>query len=292
MKPSPLRYHRPTSLSEALDLLAELGDVGKVMAGGQSLVPLLSMRLAAPAHVVDVNALPGLAEVEVGDDAVRVGALVRHSGLERHDGAAGAIPLLRRAVRHVAHPTIRNRGTTVGSIVHADPSGEMPAVLTLLGGHLVVRSVQGERSVPAAELFAGPLETSLRPDELAVAAVFPRTDGETGCGVAEISRRHGDYAVAGVVASVHVHQGRVAGVRACFVSAGEVGVVVDLSDSLAGHDARTADWGVAGELAHELVETEQDIHASADYRSQLVRVLTTRAVREAGLEALDRVEAA
>lgn len=292
MKPSPLRYHRPASVAEALDLLADLGDSAKVLAGGQSLVPLLSMRLAAPAHLVDVNALSGLGAIEVRDDAVHVGALVRHSGLEHHEGAAAVIPLLRRAVRHVAHPTIRNRGTTVGSIVHADPSGEMPAVLTLLGGHLVVRSVAGERTVAAADLFTGALETSLRHDELAVAAVFPRPDGGTGAGVAEISRRHGDYAVAGVVATVRVHDGRVADVRACFVSAGELGVVVDLSGSLAGHEARTADWAAAGEAAHEIVETEQDIHASAAYRSQLVRVLTTRAVRDAGLQALDLTEAA
>lgn len=290
MKPSPLRYHRPASLSEALELLAEVGDAGKVLAGGQSLVPLLSMRLAAPAHVVDVNGLPGLDAVDVRGDAVHVGALVRHRALERHEGAAGAIPLLRRAVAHVAHPTIRNRGTTVGSIVHADPSGEMPAVLTLLGGRVVVRSVAGEREIAAADLFTGPLETSLRHDELAVSAVFPRPGGATGTCVAEVSRRHGDYAVAGVVAAVRVEAGRVADVRACFVSAGVLGTVVDLSGSLAGADARSADWPAAGQAAHELVATEPDIHASADYRAQLVRVLTARAVREAALEAVEAEE--
>jgi carbon-monoxide dehydrogenase medium subunit len=292
MKPSPLRYHRPGSLAEALELLAEVGDTGKVLSGGQSLVPLLSMRLAAPAHVVDVNAVGGLDVVEVRDDAVHVGALVRHSGLEHHGGAAAALPLLRRALRHVAHPTIRNRGTTVGSIVHADPSGEMPAVLTLLGGRVVARSVAGEREIAASELFSGPLETTLRPDELVVGAVFPRPDAATGTAVAEVSRRHGDYAVAGVVVAVRVHDGLVAGVRACYVSAGELGTVVDLSSPLAGQDVSSADWGAAGEAAHELVETEGDIHASAGYRSQLVRVLTTRAVREAALEAADREEVA
>lgn len=286
MKPSPLRYHRPASLTEALELLAEVGDAGKVLAGGQSLVPLLSMRLAAPAHVVDVNAVPGLDAIEVTGGGVRVGALVRHSGLERHAGAAAALPLLRRAVRYVAHPTIRNRGTTVGSLVHADPSAEMPAVLTLLGGHVVVRSLAGGREIAAGDLFAGPLESTLAPDELAVAAVFPLAGGTTGTAVAELSRRHGDYAVAGVVTAVRVDDGEVREVLACYISAGDLGSVVDLTGSLAGQALGSADWSAAGREARGLVSTEADIHASADYRSQLVEVLTTRAVRDAAHDAV------
>ncbi len=173
MKPSPLRYHRPGSLDEAVALLARLDGEGKVLAGGQSLVPMLSMRLAAPAHLVDINGLPGLDDVVVGAELVVVGALVRHSDLLAHDGVRAAQPLVAQALSHVAHPTIRNRGTTVGSVVHADPSAEMPAVLALLGGALRVASVRGEREVPAAELFVGPLETSLAADEVAVAVRAP-----------------------------------------------------------------------------------------------------------------------
>ena len=286
MKPSPLRYHRPASLTEALQVLAEVGDAGKVLAGGQSLVPLLSMRLAAPAHIIDINALPDLAKVVVTDDAVRLGALVRHSALEHHAGVADALPLLRRAVRHVAHPTIRNRGTTVGSIVHADPSGEMPAVLTLLGGRVVVRSLRGEREIGAAELFAGPLESTLAGDELAVAVVFPRPGPDTGTAVAEVSRRNGDYAVAGVVTAVRVVDGVVLEARAAYVSAGVLGQVVDLSGQVAGCEVGEADWAAAGRAARELVATEPDIHATADYRSQLVDVLTTRALRAAAGDAV------
>jgi carbon-monoxide dehydrogenase medium subunit len=137
MKPPPFTYHRPADVDEAVALLAgliEAGEHPKVLAGGQSLIPLLSMRLAAPTHLVDINALPGLDSIEVGSGSVTVGALVRHRALERHEGAYAAIPLLRQALSNVAHPTIRNRGTTVGSICHADPASEMPAVLALLGG--------------------------------------------------------------------------------------------------------------------------------------------------------------
>ena len=134
MKPAPFVHHAPRSVEEAVAVLGEVGHDGKVLAGGQSLVPLLSMRLASPGHLVDVNTVAGLDAVDVTDEHVRVGALVRHAELERHDGAADALPLLRRAVRHVAHPAIRNRGTTVGSIAHADPAGEMPAVAVLTGG--------------------------------------------------------------------------------------------------------------------------------------------------------------
>jgi carbon-monoxide dehydrogenase medium subunit len=277
MKPSPLTYHRPATLDEALDLLSRLGADAKVLAGGQSLVPLLSMRLMAPPHLVDIGRLPGLSSVDVGTDAVRVGALVTHAALERHEGAAAAQPLLRRALALVAHPTIRNRGTTVGSIVHADPSAEMPAVLTLLEGSVQVTSVRGSRTVAAADLFAGPLETTLAPDELAVGATFPRCDEATGTAIAEVARRHGDYAVAGVVAAVSTGAGG-APVRAtaAYVSAGEPGVLVHLPvDDRAGWEQRAAAHAAA------TVATEADIHASAAYRSHLVQVLTARALTEA-----------
>ena len=160
MKPAPFVYHAPETLGEALAVLAEVGHDGKVLAGGQSLVPLLSMRLASPAHVVDINRLPDLAYVTVGDDAVRVGALARHAQVERDAEAAVAQPLLREALRLVAHPVVRNRGTTVGSIVHADPAAEMPAVLALLGGEIEVASSAGRRMIAAVDLFVGPLEST------------------------------------------------------------------------------------------------------------------------------------
>ncbi len=200
MKPSPFTYHRPESVEEALCVLAEVGPDGKVLAGGQSLLPVLSMRLAAPGHLVDVNRLAELAYVRPGADGVRVGALARHAQVERSDGAAAVQPLLRQGLRLVAHPTIRNRGTTVGSLAHADPSGEMTAVLAVTGGTVTLASVRGRREVAAADFFVGPLESAVGPGELAVEAFFPALAEGAGTAFAEVARRHGDYAMCGVAA--------------------------------------------------------------------------------------------
>jgi aerobic carbon-monoxide dehydrogenase medium subunit len=281
MIPAAFDYARPTEVGEAVRLLSEAGEDAKVLAGGQSLLPLLSMRLAAPAHLVDVNALPGLDEVAVGARTVRFGALVRHSDLERHDGAFAAQPLLRQALRHVAHPTIRNRGTTVGSICHADPAAEMPAVLALLEGAVLARSAAGERWIPASELFAGPLESTLRPDELAVAAQLPVAPAGRRSAVVEVARRHGDYAVCGVAVTVDVEGEVISSARAAYVSMGLTPPVLDLTETVAGRRAADAEWSAAADLAVSQLEPEADIHSSAAYRSQLARVLTERAFRQA-----------
>src|SRR6266545_4362294 len=203
MKPPAFTYHRPATVPDALAVLAEVGGDGKVLAGGQSLVPVLNMRLAAPAHLVDINRLAELAYVRCDADTVRVGALARHATVERDAAAHAALPLLRQATTHVAHPAIRNRGTTVGSLAHADPAAELPAVLTLLGGRVsVARAGEPPRTVPAAEFFVGPLESALRPGELAVEAAFPIPPPHTGTAWLEVSRRRGDYAVCGVGALV------------------------------------------------------------------------------------------
>jgi carbon-monoxide dehydrogenase medium subunit len=282
VKPPAFTYHRPTALGEALAVLAETGTDGKVLAGGQSLVPVLNMRLAAPAHLVDINRLPDLAAVRADGTAVRVGALVRHADLERDGAAAAALPLLREATRHVAHPAIRNRGTTVGSLAHGDPAAEMPAVLALLGGHVELASTAGRRTVPAAEFFVGPLETAIRPGELAVAAVFPVPAGKTGTAWLELSRRLGDYALCGVGALVTVDDdNRVTNARVACCSVGPVPVVVEVTDAVAGRPGAGADWTAAGALAAGKVDPDGDIHATAAYRRHLVGVLTARALRTA-----------
>ncbi len=285
MKPAPFTYHRPVGVEAALGLLAELCAAGhhpKVLAGGQSLLPLLTMRLAAPSHLVDINAIPAIDQVTVTGRDVAVGALVRHRGLERHEAAHTALPLLRQALTHVAHPTIRNRGTTVGSICHADPSGELPAVLALLGGSVLARSVRGARTIAAADLFVGPLESSLSPDELVVQASFPLPAAGTGTAVVELARRHGDYAMCGVVAAVTLDAaGRVVAARCAYVSAGDAIEPVDLTEPVTGATPDAAHWDQAADLARGQVRTVGDIHASADYRSELVAVLTGRALREA-----------
>jgi carbon-monoxide dehydrogenase medium subunit len=291
VKPAPFAYLRPSSVDEAVEMLA-VGDA-KVLAGGQSLVPILSMRLASPATLVDVNHNDGLAGIEVDDDAVTIGALTRHRALERDDAAYAANPLLRRALVNVAHPTIRNRGTTVGSLVHADPAAEMPAVLCLLGGSVEVMSAaRGRRVIPADEFVVGPMESSVRPDELAVAATFPNPGTGAGSAWRELSRRHGDYAMAGVGALVSLaDDGTVASARLALISVGLTPVCVDVSAAVAGQQASGLDTAAVAELVDEAIEPESDIHASAEYRGHLARVLAGRALGEAASDARERAAA-
>ncbi|MGD9960636.1 FAD binding domain-containing protein [Nocardioides sp.] len=286
MKPAPFAYRRPGSLDEALLALAGEPDA-KVLAGGQSLVPLLSMRLAHPSLVVDINAVPGLDSVTASPDGVRIGALARHTAVLANEDARRVQPLIGLALACVAHPTIRNRGTTVGSIIHADAAAEMPAVLTLLGGSVDVVSVRGERTIAAADLFRGPLETTLAHDELAVSAFFPALGTGAGVGFEEISRRRGDYAVCAVAAVVRLDGDRVLEARAGFVSVCDVPTVLDLTDALAGGvDAATLT--AAGDLAIAGLDPVGDLHASADFRAHLVRVLTARALQAAHDDARER----
>jgi aerobic carbon-monoxide dehydrogenase medium subunit len=295
VKPRPLRYTRPESTAEAVTELTksvEAGSEAKVLAGGQSLVPLMSMRLAAPDLLVDINRLTGLSYVEVADGQLRVGALARHADVLACPAAAAAQPLVRKALRFVAHPAIRNRGTTVGSIVHADPAGEMPAVLALLGGTVRVASTAGERSIPAGEFFLGPLESAVRADELATEVQFPIRPARTGTGFTEISRRRGDYAVCGVAAMVWFGaDGRVSGAKAAYLSMAPWPVVLDLTAAVAGAVADSTAFPAAASLARERLRPEPDIHATAAYRRHLAGVLTERALAEALAEARETMDA-
>ena len=266
MKPAPFAYLRPGTLTEAVAALA--GAPGaKVLAGGQSLVPLLSMRLAAPSMLVDINGLAELDTITVEDGGVRVGALARHSDVLASPDVRRVQPLVPLALAHVAHATVRNRGTTVGSLVHADAAAEMPMVLTLLGGSLEVEGPAGRRTIPAEQLYLGPLESSVGHDEIAVSAFFPALAAGTGVGFDEVARRHGDYALVGAAALVDQES-----VKVGYISVSDVPTVVDLTgvpDEQLGEAA----------LAH--LDPAADIHASAEYRAQLVRVLTARVVRSA-----------
>jgi aerobic carbon-monoxide dehydrogenase medium subunit len=290
MKPAAFRYHRPGTVPEALAVLAEVGPHGKVLAGGQSLVPLLNMRLAAPEHLVDVNWLAELDEVTTDATAVRVGALARHARVEHDRPAHDAVPLLRQAITDIAHPTIRNRGTVVGSLVHADPAAELPAVLVLLGGTMELASAgDGGRRMAAADFFLGPLESAVRPGELATAAVFPRPPAGSGGAWVEVARRHGDYAVCGVGTLVVLDPDlRIETARAACISVGPVPVPVDLTDALGGRPHDAADWAAAGRLAAAAVDPTDDVHATAAYRRHLVGVLTGRAARAAAADAAER----
>ncbi|MUN41765.1 FAD binding domain-containing protein [Actinomadura litoris] len=282
MKPPPFRYHAPRTLEEALDVLAA-DPSAKVLAGGQSLVPLLNMRLAAPSALVDINRVAGLDVLRVRDDGVRVGALARHARVERSAEAGAVQPLLRLALRHVAHPVIRNRGTVVGSLAHADPAAELPAVLALVGGTVEVASAAGRRTVRADAFFRGPLEPALEPGDLAVSAFFPALPPRTGAAFAETSRRHGDYALAGAAATVALDRDlRVTSARAAYLGVAATPLVLDLT----GAAGPAGDWAAASAHVLERVEPEADIHASADYRRHLTGVLTARVLRAAAAGAL------
>ncbi len=196
MKPATFEYHAPASVAEAVSLLAELEDA-KILAGGQSLIPLLNFRLARPAHLVDINRLAELTRVYERDGGLAVGAVVRQADAENHPLAATLCPLLPLALKLVAHPVIRNRGTVCGSLAHADPASELCATLLALDGRVVARSARGEREIAAVDLFVGPMDSALEPDELLTEAWFPASPGPFA--IAEEARRHGDFAMAGAV---------------------------------------------------------------------------------------------
>ncbi len=277
MKPAPFTWHAPRSVAEAVATLAEVGHDGKVLAGGQSLVPVLAMRLAEPAHLIDINRIADLDGIEVTAEGVRIGALVRHAQLLRHREANARQPLLGQALEYVAHATIRNRGTTVGSLAHADPSGEMTTILAITGGSVTAASVRGERTIPAADFFLGPLESSLQPDELAVSAFFPALPDGSGTAFVEMARRHGDYALAGVAAMVtpSADDATAPGVRCGLLSVSETPMVLDLTEQWAeGPDAAAA-------AVRDAIDPEDDIHASGEYRRRLAGVLAVRAITQA-----------
>ena len=287
MKPPPFTYHRPADVTAAARLLAELGEDAKVLAGGQSLVPLMNFRLAAPEHLVDVNHL-GLDAITLDDGEMVVGATVRHARLLGDTDVAAVHPLLVEAASWIAHAVIRNRGTVCGSLAHGDPAAELPAVLALLDGSLEAVAWRdgrlATRRVPAAELFVGPLQTSLAPDELAVAARFPLLAARTGWAVDELARRKGDYALAGVALTVTVDArgGPVAG-RAAYLSCAPIPVVLDLTPALAGD-------GDVYDLVASALDPTDDIHASGAYRRHLAATLTVRAVPTALARARETAE--
>jgi aerobic carbon-monoxide dehydrogenase medium subunit len=280
MKPPPFEYHDPRSVDETLSLLAEYGEDAKVLAGGQSLVPLLNFRLARPDRLVDINNVAGLDGLRVAGGELRLGALVRHSALERSQEAASAVPLLRDAVRLVGHVQIRNRGTVGGSVVHADPAAELPVALTALDARFHVRSTRGERVIAASDLFVTHLTTSLEPDELLTELAVPLPAPGTGAAFVEFARRHGDFALGGAAVTLTPgDDGRVARASLALLAAAPTPLRAAAAEaSLAG---RVPDEDAAREaatLAVAGIEPTGDIHGSSEYRRGLVEALVRRAI--------------
>ncbi|MDI3298769.1 MAG: xanthine dehydrogenase family protein subunit M [Bacillota bacterium] len=291
MKPPRFAYAAPESLEEALELLKEHGSEAKVLAGGQSLMPMLNLRLLKPAILVDINRLPGRDRIDEAEGMLRVGLLVRHRQAERSPLVRQSLPLLAEAVRQIGHPQIRNRGTLCGSVAHADPAAELPAVLAALGGQVVLRSAGGRRVLPADQFFLGFLTTALEPEEVVEELRLPVAPPRTGAAFLEFSRRAGDFALVGVAAQLAFDAaGRIAAAGLALTGVGGTPFKAASAEALLRGQAPSARlFAEAAERVREEVDPEADIHASAEYRRHLAQVLTRRALeaawRRAGLEA-------
>ncbi|MFO7246510.1 MAG: xanthine dehydrogenase family protein subunit M [Thermaerobacter sp.] len=283
MKPPRFRYFAPTSVDEAVELLSTHADAAKVLAGGQSLVPMLNLRLARPEVLVDINRIESLSYLRVEDGHLAVGALARHRMVEKAPEVAARVPVLQEAVRHVGHVQIRNRGTVTGSIVHADPSAEMPAVLALLDGSVRVVGPSGTRDIPWQELFLTYFTTTLGPDELAVETRFPLPPAGAGWSFMEVARRHGDFALVAVAALVTADEtGRVKEARLSLAGVGGTPVRPERAEALLAGQALEDDvLAAVADAVREAIEPESDIHASAEYRRHVAGVLAGRALRAA-----------
>lgn len=275
MKPPPFLYSRPATLAEAVDLLVDHGDEAKVLAGGQSLVPLLNLRLARPGLLVDIGFVPGLDGVVVGDDHVSVGAMARQRTIEESAEVRVACPLLGAALAHVGHTQTRNQGTIGGSVAHADPAAELPALVLALNAEMVVTGPLGVRVVPAGAFFTGPFTTSMGPAEILTEIRFPVT-GTRPVAFAEMARRSGDFAIAGVAAVTHLDGIRLA---ACGVSWAPLRLEA-AERALLGRELSLVAIGEAAAAAREEVDPADDVHGDAEYRRELVEVLVTRTLEE------------
>lgn len=283
MKPAPFDYRAPDTLEEVLELIGSRPEETSLLAGGQSLVPMLNIRLARPELVVDLNRVPGLEGIERHDGALRIGAMVRQRTAEMDPEVRRGVPLLPAALSHVAHLAIRSRGTIGGSLAHADPSAELPAVLAALGGSLRLRSRARTRTVPASEFFIAPLITALEPGELIEAVELLVPPSGTGWAFLEVARTHGAFAMAGVAALVGLDPGgTVARADAALLGVQGTPVVLDwLADTLGG---RALDDGALQDVGARLgasLKPLDDIHASAEYRRRVAVTLTLRALRQA-----------
>jgi carbon-monoxide dehydrogenase medium subunit len=273
VKPAPFAYKKARSLDEALSLLAGEPEA-RLLAGGQSLIPALNMRLSAPALLIDINGIDGLNRIEAKDGAVTIGALVRHARAERDETLARLAPLIARALPHIAHPAIRNRGTMGGSIAYADPAAELPACLLALGGEVRAQGPKGERWIAADDFFRGLFETALAPGEMVTGIRVPAANKESRFGFAELARRHGDYALVGLAASARASGKTFRDVRLAFFGVGATPVRARASERA------LAEGDVDGAVAALDLNPNDDIHASGAVRKHLAGVLLRRVAQQ------------
>jgi carbon-monoxide dehydrogenase medium subunit len=286
MKPPAFDYVRPASLGEALTALRAHGGNAKLLAGGQSLVPMMNMRLVRPGVLIDINRLPGLDQVQVEDGALVIGALARHSSLLESALVAKHCPLMVEAYRHVAHKPIRNRGTLGGNISHADPASEMPAVLVACGATVVVRNAGGERRIGADAFFTGPMQTALASDEMVVEVRVPVAPAGQGWAFEEEANRKGDFAMAAIAALVQVKGGRCERAALAVAGMGDHAARLAAAEALLiGRALDAAAMAAAAARASESVDPSGSYHADPRYKRDLVATLTERALAQAAVRA-------
>ena len=282
MKLPPVEYEAPTTVAEAIDLLAEHGDEASVLAGGQSLIPLLALRLARPEVLIDINRVDELSGVSAADGHVTIGAMTREYVAEESGTVADTLPLLAAALPLIGHEAIRSRGTIGGSLAHADPAAELPAVARALDAEFVVRGPSGTRVIPAAQWFDGYLTTSRRPDELLAEVRFPAAGPGTGVSFEEVARRHGDFAIVGLAASLVLSGGVISDARLAFAGVSDVPVrATAAEDLLVGERPSTELFEEAARRATDDIDPPADLHGSSDYRKTVAAAVVRRGLRAA-----------
>lgn len=282
MKPPAFEYLAAASVEVAVAALHAHGGEAKVIAGGQSLVPMLNFRLLEPALLVDINKVPGLSFIEPDGNGLRIGALTRHHALETSEPVRKRFPVLSETMRHVAHLAIRNRGTIGGSLSHADPAAELPMMAVLLNASIVIAGANGGRELAATDFFEGALATSLADDELVTEIRFPALPAATGWGFEEIAQRSGDYAMAAAAATVTLSGATAGDVRIALMGVGEVPLrVSDAEVALSGTTFEERDIDAAVSAVEDAIDPMSDVHASADYRRHLAKALTRRVLSQA-----------
>ena len=282
MLPAPFEYHAPKTVDEALELLDQLGDEGKVLAGGQSLIPLLKLRFASPGHLVDINKIKDLDYLEERDGTLRIGPLFRHKSAERSSLLASRYHVMADAAPQIADPIIRNRGTIVGSVAHADPSGDWGTVLLALDADLVLRSSSGSRTVKARDFFNGPFSTALEPNEMLSEIRIPASRSQTGGAYLKLERKVGDFATVAVAVHLQMDDGQVGLAGIGLTAVGPQNLKAERAEAaLKGRVLDDAAIKEAAGLAAEAAEPKADHRGSVEYKRNIVRVFTERGLKRA-----------
>lgn len=293
MKPASFDYVRAESIPHAVEALAAAGGDGKILAGGQSLMPMMNFRLVQPSVIVDINQVRGLDSIEGRPGALHIGALVRHRMTAENELVARHLPVLRAAMAHVAHLTIRNRGTFCGSVCHADPAAEMPMMTLLLDGTLHVASVRGARTLAARDFFLGSLVTALEPDEMVTGIDLPLPSQQAGWGFQEFARRHGDYALAAIAVLMDKEDGKARNVRIAMMGVSDTPLrLPSVEAAVEGREANPTVIAEAVAVLRDSITPSSDLNASSDYRRHLAGVLAQRALAEAWTRASQAQETA